>query len=44
MAPIALRAGASFAAVAPGLAETVSRKLGAGGISDQLAEGQASKR
>ena len=44
VAPLALRAGASFAVVAPGIAEVVARKLGAGDISTRLAEGQASKR
>ena len=44
VAPFALRAGATFASVAPSLAETVARKLGSDQVSTQMAEGQASKR
>ncbi len=44
VAPVALRAGASFAGLAPGIAEAVARRLGAGDISSKMAEGQASKR
>ena len=44
VAPLALRAGASVAGLAPGVAEVVARKLGAGDISTRLAEGQAAKR
>ena len=44
VAPFALRAGATFASVAPSLAETVARKLGSDQVSSQMAEGQASKR
>jgi uncharacterized protein len=44
VAPIGLRAGASFAGLAPGIAEAVARRLGASKISDSMASGQASKR
>ena len=44
VAPRPLKAGASFAAVAPGLADTIARKLGADRVASELAAGQASKR
>lgn len=44
VAPVALRAGAAFSGIAPGLAETVGRKLGSAGIANDMAKGQASKR
>jgi short-subunit dehydrogenase len=44
VAPLSLRAGAAVAGLAPGIAETVARRLGAGEISDRLAAGQTSKR
>ena len=44
VAPVALRAGASFAGLAPGVAEAVARKLGSDDIAESMAEGQASKR
>ena len=44
VAPAALRAGAAFAGLAPGLAMRVSRRLGAAGIGDEISSGQASKR
>ena len=44
VAPIALRAGALFAGVAPELAGTVARRLGAEGISRQMEDGQRDKR
>ena len=44
VAPVSLRAGAAFAGLAPDLAATVSRKLGASAIGEQMTAGQASKR
>ena len=42
--PVTVRAGAAFAGLAPGLAATVNRKLGADAISERLSAGQANKR
>jgi uncharacterized protein len=44
VAPVALRAGAAFSGLAPGVAEAVARKLGSDEIAESMAEGQASKR
>jgi short-subunit dehydrogenase len=44
VAPIPLRAGAALGLLAPGLAETISRRLGADRISQELASGQRDKR
>lgn len=44
VAQVGLRAGASFAGLAPGVAEAVARKLGSDKVSESMAEGQASKR
>lgn len=44
VAPVSLRVGAAFAQVAPQLSATVARKLGADGISAQIAAGQSDKR
>jgi short-subunit dehydrogenase len=44
VAPLGLRGGALFAQVAPQLAATVSRRLGAGSIARELAAGQRDKR
>ena len=44
VAPIALRAGAAFGGLAPGIADAVGRKLGSVKISEQMAAGQAGKR
>lgn len=44
VAPLALRAGASFASVAPGVAAAVGRRLGAGRVANELVEGQLEKR
>ena len=44
VAPFALRAGASFSGLAPGVAEAVARKLGSDKVSENMAKGQASKR
>jgi uncharacterized protein len=44
VAPLALRAGAALAGFAPGPVAAVQRRLGAGSVSDQMAEGQADKR
>jgi short-subunit dehydrogenase len=44
VAPLALRLGASFAAVAPGIAGTISRRMGSEKIATDLARGQSDKR
>jgi short-subunit dehydrogenase len=44
VAPVPLRAGAALGLIAPGLAETMSRRLGADRISRQIASGQRDKR
>ncbi len=44
VAPLALRLGASFASVAPGIAAFGSRLLGSDRVAAQLAEGQRDKR
>jgi short-subunit dehydrogenase len=44
VAPIPLRAGAALGLVAPGLAETMSRRLGADRLSRDIASGQGDKR
>ncbi len=44
VAPLGLRLGASFAAVAPELAATISRRMGSEKISSDLSAGQKSKR
>ena len=44
VAPIALRAGASFAGLAPGIADALARKIGANRVADELEAGQTSKR
>jgi uncharacterized protein len=44
VAPIALRAGAALAGLAPGPVAAVQRRLGASAVSDQMAAGQADKR
>jgi short-subunit dehydrogenase len=44
VAPIELRLGTTFAAVAPDLASKVSNKLGGDRIARRMAEGQADKR
>jgi short-subunit dehydrogenase len=44
VAPLGLRAGALFSAVAPNLAAPVQRRLGSTAIADAIAEGQADKR
>jgi short-subunit dehydrogenase len=44
VAPIALRAGATLAALAPGPIGALQRRLGATGTSEQLARGQTDKR
>ncbi len=44
VAPLGLRLGASFAAVAPGIAGTISRRMGSEKIAGDLARGQANKR
>jgi short-subunit dehydrogenase len=44
VAPLGLRAGALVGGVAPGLAETIGRKLGSVAISEDMAAGQAAKR
>lgn len=44
VAPVALRLGAAFAALAPEAAATLQRKLGSDGVSDAIAEGQRAGR
>jgi short-subunit dehydrogenase len=44
VAPIALRAGATLAALAPGPIGSLQRRLGAADTSEQLARGQTDKR
>ncbi len=44
VAPIAMRAGATFAGVAPELSARVARRLGAEDIAGQMVRGQAHKR
>ncbi len=44
VAPLALRAGAAAAGVAPGLTERVARRLGAARVSRSVGEGQGGKR
>ena len=44
VAPVALRAGAAFAGLAPELAMKLSRRLGSGSIGEQISSGQAAKR
>jgi short-subunit dehydrogenase len=44
VAPLALRAGAIFAGLAPGPVGALQRRLGGSATSEQLARGQASKR
>jgi short-subunit dehydrogenase len=44
VAPLTLRAGTKMAGLAPDLAATVSRKLGAQRVSDDLGAGQTGKR
>jgi uncharacterized protein len=44
VAPIPMRLGATFAGVAPGIAEGLQRRLGGSKVASQLADGQAVKR
>ena len=44
VAPLELRIGTTFAAVAPELASKVATKLGGDRLAERLAEGQADKR
>jgi hypothetical protein len=44
VAPLALRAGASFASVAPEIAAAVSRHLGSNRIASEFAQRQADAR
>jgi uncharacterized protein len=44
VAPLPLRLGASFAAVAPGLAEVANRRMGGDKIATDIAAGQRDKR
>lgn len=44
VAPLGLRAGAMLAQLAPSVSAALSRRLGAGSIARELAEGQRSKR
>lgn len=44
VAPVALRVGAAFASVAPGVASAVQRKLGSDGVSDAIDAGHRASR
>lgn len=44
VAPLTLRLGSAFAGLAPEVAATINRKMGADKIAGELAEGNASKR
>ena len=44
VAPLALRAGAAFASLAPAAAAAVSRRMGSGRIAERFADGQRDKR
>ena len=44
VAPLALRAGAAFASLAPAAAAAVSRRMGSGRIAERMADGQRDKR
>jgi uncharacterized protein len=44
VAPVTLRAGASFAGLAPGLADLLARRLGANRVAGELEAGHAAKR
>ncbi len=44
VAPLALRAGAAVASLAPAAAAAVSRRLGSGRIAEQMSDGQRDKR
>jgi short-subunit dehydrogenase len=44
VAPLGMRAAATFAGVAPGLAGKVTRRVGGAKLAENLAEGQKSKR
>ena len=44
VAPLPLRLGAAFAAVAPETTSAVQRRLGSDGVSDAIAEGQRTRR
>lgn len=44
VAPVPMRLGAAVAGLAPGLAATVSRKMGSDRVASDLAEGQRNKR
>jgi uncharacterized protein len=44
VAPLSLRAGARFAGLAPGIAASVQRRLGAQRVSDDMGAGQSDKR
>jgi short-subunit dehydrogenase len=44
VAPLSLRAGARFAGLAPGVAASVQRRLGAQRVSDDMGAGQSDKR
>jgi hypothetical protein len=44
VAPIGMRAGATFASIAPGISAKVAKRLGSDKVAEQLAAGQQSKR
>ncbi|MCZ4491478.1 MAG: hypothetical protein JWP53_409, partial [Conexibacter sp.] len=43
-APIGMRAGSTFASIAPSMSAKVAKRLGGDKIAEQLAAGQANKR
>jgi hypothetical protein len=44
VAPVALRAGATLAALAPGPVGAIQRRLGAAATADEIGRGQRNKR
>jgi hypothetical protein len=44
VAPLALRAGTTFASLAPELAGSLARRLGSEEVSRKLSDGQSDKR
>jgi short-subunit dehydrogenase len=44
VAPVALKAGAAFAGIAPGVAAAAARRWGSANVAQQLADAQATKR
>jgi hypothetical protein len=44
VAPLTMRLTATFAGVAPGMAASMTRKMGGEDLADAMAKGQSSKR